>query len=143
MAVNAVEEVDAPQPQGRNDSVVSHLDAQAKAAERMAHTMLFPGLGGQIGTYAADSDEQQLTVGLGITGAIAHPEAEGHAFEGTQVVSSNRGESVQAPTGEEYRKLEQKRGHLPPSRRHSEREPGPDSPGCSTSPGPNRKKKRI
>jgi hypothetical protein len=32
-AVNAVSQIDAPQPQGRIDSVISHLDAQAAAAE--------------------------------------------------------------------------------------------------------------
>ncbi|KAJ4371464.1 hypothetical protein N0V83_004681 [Neocucurbitaria cava] len=33
-AVNVASRIDAPKPQGRNDSVVSHLDAQAAAAER-------------------------------------------------------------------------------------------------------------
>jgi hypothetical protein len=143
MAVNAVEKVDAPQPQGRNDSVVSHLDAQAKAAEHMARSMLFLGPGDQIGTNSSNSKGRHVAVGLGITDAIVHLDAKGPASKGMPVVSSNRAEPANVSLGEEYQKDERKRGRPNSSRKHGKGELRTGSPGYSVSPGPDRKKQRV
>ena len=64
-AVNAVAQVDAPKPQGRNDSVVSYLDAQATAAEGNAQTLLDSEFGVQDVGYAVRCREQSPHVKTG------------------------------------------------------------------------------
>ncbi|KAF1952430.1 hypothetical protein CC80DRAFT_507910 [Byssothecium circinans] len=58
-AVNAVSKVDAPRPQGRNDSIVSHLDAQVSAAEREEQGYIPAANGDGLGhEYQVSADQQ-------------------------------------------------------------------------------------
>ncbi|KAF2690257.1 hypothetical protein K458DRAFT_100835 [Lentithecium fluviatile CBS 122367] len=71
-AVNVLSEIDAPKPQGRNDSVVSYLDAQATAAEHHSQSLRYQS-GSQEGKYAFYAQKQQPLFGLGISYADGLP----------------------------------------------------------------------
>ena len=68
-AVNVASRIDAPKPQGRNDSVVSQLDAQAVAAERdmrYTPTWIEPSRGNEEDIIRSD-DTLIMANGLGIS----------------------------------------------------------------------------
>lgn len=96
-AVNAVVEVDAPKPQGRNDSVVSYLDAQAAAAEHNSRSLLAAGYEAQDGRGTYRPQEPSQIVGLGITHCsdIDQPVSS----EVQEALSSPRTEPMGAPVG--------------------------------------------
>jgi hypothetical protein len=154
-AVNAVAKVEAPTPQGRNDSVVSHLDAQAAAAEDSTQTLSAPEFGIPARGDTDQVPEPSPTVGLGITQPEALPvsmELEGmqkaRLSQGGEVGATLGGcplvEANQPPSAHDGQDWDGgKRSDLSSTRRSPIPKHDQKALGPSVSPGPERKKQKV
>lgn len=164
-AVNAVSKVDAPIPQGRNGLVVSHLDAQATAAEHNARSFLPPAFRNQGRQHVFHAREQLPAIGLGISQAGGPPvsldtvpssQDEKASSETQQAPTSLEMETMPAAVGvaplkmdqssspyQDQSKDESKKDRRTSSRRSAISKQEQKALGLSVSPGPDRKKLKV